>query len=122
MPQDYRKLEVWKVAHENVLAIYQATQDFPSEERFGITSQIRRAASSVTTNLAEGCGRESKKERLRFARIAQGSNSETKYLVQLAHDLGFLDRETAVQLHRQLTHSGRLLNGYTRWLNTDSKA
>ena len=117
MSRDYRKLEVWEAAYANVLEVYRATAPFPADERHGITSQIRRAASSVPTNLAEGCGRESKPDLLRFVRIAQGSNAETEYLVQLAHELGFLKREAAVDLHRRFAKVGKMLNRYAAWLN-----
>ena len=119
MSREYRKLDVWKEAHQNVLKVYRATATFPADERFGLTSQLRRASSSVPTNLAEGCGRDSKRDLLRFVRIAQGSNAETEYLIQLAHELGFLDRDTAVSLHRRIAKAGKMLNRYANWLNSN---
>ena len=73
----------------------------------------------MPTNLAEGCGRDSKRDLLRFVRIAQGSNAETEYLIQLAHELGFLDRDTAVHLHRRIAKAGKMLNRYATWLNSN---
>lgn len=87
MSQDYRKLEVWRVAHDNALAVYRAALKFPADERYGLTSQLKRAATSVPTNIAEGCGRTGMKEILRFIRIAQGSNAEAAYLVHLSRTI-----------------------------------
>lgn len=87
---DYRKLRVWKVAHALTLEVYERTQAFPPSERYGITSQIRRAAASIPANLAEGCGRDSDAEIARFARISLGSANELEYHVLLAHDLGLM--------------------------------
>jgi four helix bundle protein len=96
--QDYRHLRVWQRGHDLVLRVYRASQVFPLSERFGLTSQLRRAALSVPTNLAEGCRRVAPKEYAHFVNIAEGSLSETEYLVTVARDLGYLSPETAEQL------------------------
>lgn len=88
--QHYSKLQVWQRGHKLVLALYQATQDFPVAERFGLTSQLRRAVLSIPTNIAEGSRRLAPKEYVRFLNIAEGSLSETEYLVQVSRDLGYL--------------------------------
>ena len=75
--RDYRKLKVWEKAHQFVLEVYRATSAFPREERFGLTREVRRSATSVPSNIAEGCGRESEREFARFLSIAAGSASET---------------------------------------------
>jgi four helix bundle protein len=91
--RNYRDLLVWEKAHSLTLCIYRETQTFPKEERFGITSQIRRAASSIAANLAEGCGRRSDGEMARFTQIAMGSAAEVSYHLLLCRDLGLLGAE-----------------------------
>ncbi|MCC6791593.1 MAG: four helix bundle protein, partial [Thermomicrobiales bacterium] len=87
--RNFRELKVWEKAHRLTLATYQSTAIFPREETFGLTSQIRRAASSVPANIAEGCGRGGG-DLVRFCRIAAGSASELQYHLLLARDLGYL--------------------------------
>ena len=90
--QDFRKLRVWRSAHELTLAVYRATEPFPASERFGLTSQLRRSAASVGANLAEGCGRPSAADSRRCFAIALGSACEVLNHLLLAADLGHLDR------------------------------
>jgi four helix bundle protein len=89
--QDFRNLLVWQKAHDLVLRVYKATSSFPNSELFGLTSQMRRSASSIPTNLAEGCGRGGNPELIRFATISMGSSSELEYQLLLARDIGLLD-------------------------------
>lgn len=91
--RNFRDLRVWVRAHEFALWVYSITRDFPSEEKFGITSQLRRAATSVPTNIAEGCGHNSNQQFIRFLTIAQGSLSEVEYLLLLSKDLKYLKVE-----------------------------
>jgi len=84
------------------LEIYRLTKNFQQDERFGLTSQLRRAAASIGANLAEGCGRKSSPEFGRFVRIAMGSASEVDYHLLLATDLGYVERETAYRLESSL--------------------
>jgi four helix bundle protein len=107
--KDFRELKVWEKAHQLTLAVYQATTAFPKEELYGLTSQMRRSAASIPTNIAEGCGRGSDDDFRRFLQIAMGSASELEYHVLLAHDLGYLaagdgDRLTAaiIEVKRML--------------------
>jgi four helix bundle protein len=88
--RNYRDLMVWEKAHELTLAVYKETNAFPKEERFGLTSQVRRASSSIPANLAEGCGRRSDGEMGRFVQIAMGSGAELSYHLLLCRDLGIL--------------------------------
>ena len=88
--QNYRDLEVWNRSHELTLDLYRDTATFPSAEKFGSTSQIRRCSASIGANIAEGCGRKSNGEMQRFLEIASGSASELDYHILLARDLGFL--------------------------------
>ena len=98
MIHDYQKLNVWKQAHEWVQEVYRNSRDFPKEEKFGLTDQLRRAAVAVPTNLAEGCGRKSERDVSHFIQIAIGSANESEYLILLAKDLGYLRQEKASEL------------------------
>jgi len=97
--KDFRTLLVWRKAHELTLSVYQATKEFPADERFGLTSQMRRSSSSVPTNIAEGCGRDSNADFRKFLQIAFGSASELDYQLILATDLGYLPLELQVPLN-----------------------
>lgn len=91
--KDYKKLIVWQKGHDNAKLIYDFTREFPKEERFGITSQIRRAVVSVPTNIAEGCGKFTQKDFARYLQTAFGSAQETEYLSFLSFELGYLNEE-----------------------------
>ena len=85
-------MKVWEKSHNLALLVYKHTQPFPKQELFGITSQMRRAAVSLPTNIAEGCGRSGSAELARFLSIAMGSASELEYLLLISENLGFLSR------------------------------
>ncbi len=106
---DFKKLSVWNKAHQLTLDLYRVTAQFPSEERFALASQIRRAASSIGANLAEGSGRRRDGEFGRFLSIAIGSASELEYHLLLAHDLGYVDKATYVRNETALREIGRML-------------
>ncbi|MCG8450061.1 MAG: four helix bundle protein [Pirellulales bacterium] len=93
MARDYRKIIAWQRGHELTLDIYRVTQDFPAEEKFGLTNQLRRAAYSVPANIAEGAGRGTHKDYLRFLNIALGSLNEVDYFLLLASELHYLDEK-----------------------------
>ena len=101
---------MWQRSHALVLAIYHQTKDFPDTERFGLTSQLRRAAVSVPTNLAEGTKRLGNQEYARFINIAEGSLAETEYLTMLSRDLGYLSPQGAASLLEEITEIARMLN------------
>ncbi len=88
--KNFRELKVWEKGHDLTLAIYRATTGFPQQEVYGLTSQLRRASSSIPANIAEGCGRNGDAELARFCQIAMGSASEVEYHLLLARDLNFL--------------------------------
>ena len=88
--RDFKKYEIWQISHSFTLEIYHSTKAFPKEGQFGITSQLRRAAVSIPTNISEGCGRNSDKEFNHFLNIALGSANETEYLLILSRDLHYL--------------------------------
>ncbi len=114
--QDFRKLKVWQKAHQFALSVYQASAGFPDEERFGLTSQVRRAAVSIPSNIAEGCGRETNAELRRFLFVAMGSASEVDYQLQLARDLHFLESAIYQSLTQDLGEIKRMLAGLTNRL------
>jgi four helix bundle protein len=93
--QHYSKLQVWQRSHQLVLALYRCTKAFPTDERYGLTAQLRRAALSVPTNIAEGSKRIAPRDYAHFLNMAEGSLSETEYLVLLSRDLGYIPVDTA---------------------------
>jgi four helix bundle protein len=88
--RDFHGLIVWQKSHALTLNVYRLTKRFPDDERFGLTSQLRRSASSIPANLAEGCGRGGEQEFGRFVQIAMGSATEVEYHLLLARDLGYI--------------------------------
>lgn len=96
--RDFKKYEIWKLSHNLTLTLYRLTNNFPKEEIYGLTSQLRRASSSIPTNIAEGAGRDSDSEFNRFLTIALGSANETEYLIILAKDLSYLNENLANDL------------------------
>ena len=109
--QSYRQVEAWKHAHELVLIVYKLTSSFPEEEKFGLVSQMRRAAVSVPANIAEGYRRIGDKDKLRFFNIAQASLSEVDYFLLLTNELGFADTASAQAL---ADRTGQLLVAYSK--------
>lgn len=109
--QDFRNLKVWDKAHKLALASYRVTSGFPTSEQFGLTNQIRRCASSIPSNIAEGCGRGSN-ESARFCRIAFGSLSELHYQVILVSDLQFIDQSTSQAWIAQIEEVRRMLSAF----------
>ena len=107
----FTELEVWQKAHQRVLEIYRVTEDFPNTERFRLTDQLCRAAASIPANIAEGKGRNSRKEYVQFLYIARGSVEETKYHLILSRDLGYLSSEAFDKLLEGYNEVGRMLNG-----------
>jgi len=105
----FEDLEVWKRAHQVVLKIYKMTQDFPKEEKFGLVSQMRRAAVSIAANIAEGFKKRGAKDKVNFYNIAQGSAEESRYYLILAKDLGFLNDSEDTMC--ALDEVGKMLTG-----------
>ena len=107
----FEKLEVWQKSRELVKEIYLATQQFPSEEKFGIISQLRRAAISVSSNIAEGSSRWSQKDQARFYEIAFGSLIEVLNQLIFAQDLEYLSPDKMEIIRPKIDGIGRMLNG-----------
>jgi four helix bundle protein len=110
--QDYRKMTVWQHSHDLAIAIYRHTSNFPSDERFGLTSQLRRAGCSVPSNLVEGAGRRNDREMLRFLSYSLGSACEIEYQVFLAAELGYLDKSASDDLGARAASLKRMLNAF----------
>ena len=111
MGRSYRELVVWQKAMKFVGAIYEATRNFPTEERYGLTNQLRRAAVSVPSNIAEGRARFSQKEFHHFLSIARGSLAEIETQLFLAKELGYVSVTKCASLIANADELGRILNG-----------
>jgi four helix bundle protein len=118
--KDFRHLEVWTKGRQTVSEVYKMTCSFPKEEMFGLTSQIRRAAVSIPSNIAEGCGRGSDAELARFLQIAMGSSSELEYQILLAKDLGYLNDESYNNLSDKTIEVKKMLTSLIKKLNAES--
>ncbi len=114
--RDYRDLIAWKKAFELALAVYEETSYFPVEEKYGITSQLRRASVSVPSNIAEGQGRNSKGEFLHHLFIALGSLKEVETQLLISETLGYLRSGRIIKLMKMSSEVGRLMNGLSRSL------
>ena len=90
--QNYKELKVWEKAHHFTLSVYEATKSFPKEEIYSLTNQLRRAASSIPANIAEGCGKNTQGELAHFLNISLGSSNESEYLLILSKDLNYLNQ------------------------------
>ena len=117
--KSFRDLKVWQKSHELALTVYKCTRSFPKDEIYGLTSQMRRAAASVPSNIAEGCGRSGDAELGRFLQIAMGSASELEYQLLLAHDLGYVNAEEYGQLAAKVTEVKKMLAALLRKLKAD---
>lgn len=117
----HKKLDAWLLSFEFAKEIYRNTEYFPANEKFGLVSQLRRAAVSIPTNIAEGAGRKSKKEFINFLSIALGSLSEVDTLLLLARDLKFIEREITEELLIRLNIIGKLVYGLMKSLGYKSE-
>lgn len=123
MKKPHKKLNVWKAALDLTRMVYQVTNGFPKEDRFVLTDQIRRAALSIPSNIAEGAARQTKKEFVKFLHIAQGSLSELDTQLELARQLGHLSDEDWSKLDTHLEQIDKMLSGLIRYFrNTKTQA
>ena len=120
--KDFKELKVWEKAHALTLAVYESSRNFPREEIYGLTSQLRRAAVSVSANIAEGCGRRSDGEFVRFLQIARGSISEVEYHLLLARDLKFLMNQVHQDLEKKVIEVQRMLTSLVSAVEHKTKA
>lgn len=114
----HENLEVWKKSVNFVVSIYKVTSSFPSEEKFGLTSQIRRAAVSIPSNIAEGAARTSSKEFLYFLSNAQGSASEVSTQLLIAEQLGFIEDKVFREQNAVLDEIGKMISGLCNHLRS----
>jgi four helix bundle protein len=117
--RNFRELKIREKSHQLTLLIYQATKNFPKEELFGLTSQIRRACSSIPANIAEGCGRQTERDFARFLQIAFGSVSELEYHLLLANDLKLLNSDSYKVMENLLLEIKKMLASFIQKLNAD---
>ncbi|MEA5138733.1 four helix bundle protein [Arcicella rigui] len=110
--RDFKKLQVWQKSHLLTLEIYKTTSLFPKDELYGLVSQMRRSSSSIPTNIAEGCGRESNIDFNRFLTIAKGSASELEYQLLLAKDLNYIDSVVFLSLNKKINEIRKMIYGY----------
>ncbi len=108
--QRFQDLKVWQRSHTLALEVHRLTSSFPKSEQFGLTSQIRRAALSIPTNIAEGSKRRTRPEYARFLNIAEGSTAEVEYLAIFSRDVGYLAKESAAWIIQEATEIARMLN------------
>lgn len=108
----FQNIYAWQKAHDFTLLVYKTTKHFPEEERFGLTSQFRRAAISIGANIAEGYKKLSKADKLRFMNISEGSMAECMNYIILSKDLGYINDEEYLLLSSNIENAGRLLTAY----------
>ena len=114
----YKELKIWQLGIEISTAVYQLTADFPNYEIYGLSSQMRRAAVSIPSNIAEGHSRSSTKDLLRFIAIAKGSLAELETQLIIAQQLGYGDTKKIMQLEKMAEEESRMISGYRRSLKT----
>lgn len=117
--RDHKKLRAFELADEVALLAYRVTAGFPKEELFGLTSQIRRGAVSVPSNIVEGCARDSQADYLRFLYIAFGSLRELRYQFDLSKRLGFLSDAAAAKVDSKVEETEKVLNGLIRSMRSE---
>ena len=117
----FRKLIIWQRAHQLVLLIYKLSESFPKSELFGLTSQMRRAAVSVASNIAEGAARNTKKEFIQFLHNAQGSLSELDTQTVICRELGYLTDDEHHRLHTEMERESKLISGLIKFLKKDNR-
>ena len=106
---NYKNYKVWEKSHQLVLKVYGLTNGFPKSEQYNLISQMNRASVSIPTNIAEGCGRETQKEFVRFLYIASGSAHELDYLLLLASELGYIESETSRNIVSEIDEIKKML-------------
>lgn len=108
----FEDLIMWQKAHQFVLMVYSVTKSFPKEETYGLTSQFRRAATSIAANIAEGYKKKGTKDKVRFFNISHGSLEECRYYIILAKDLGYINE--IEKLNYLINETGKLINAYSK--------
>jgi len=117
--RDYTKIKAWELADDLAVEIYKQTRRFPADEKYALTSQVRRAAYSVPANISEGAGRRTIKDFIRFLDTAMGSVNETGYFCRLAHRLDYIDDSTYSSLKERVAAVSKCLASYIRAVEKD---
>jgi len=117
MKHNFKNLEIWKRSMTLAKEVYLLSSKFPKEEKYGLTSQIRRSAVSVPSNIAEGCGRKSPKELVQFISIANGSLCELETQLILAKELSLLENKPIPDLSNEITEIRKMIYGFTNQLS-----
>ncbi len=115
--RDFKKLEVWKRDIVFGKLVYDATKEFPREEVYGLTSQLRRAVTSISSNIAEGCGRRTKKDFVYFLYNAMGSVREVESQLYIAKELGYLEDDNLKRLTNEIEYVARMLAGFIKYIS-----
>lgn len=118
---NYKNYKVWEKSHELVLNVYGLTNSFPKSEQYNLISQMNRASVSIPTNIAEGCGRETQKEFIRFLYFASGSAHELDYLLLLASDLGYIESETSKKIISEIDEIKKMLSSLINTIKSSLK-
>ncbi|MEM9953787.1 MAG: four helix bundle protein [Chloroflexota bacterium] len=119
--QDFRKLQIWQLSHELTLKLYKVVSSFPDSEKYNLTSQIKRSASSIPANIAEGCGRKTNGELEHFLYIAMGSASELEYHLLLSKDLGIIDTNLHSELENDIIILRKKMNVFIQRVSAKRK-
>lgn len=119
--KNFTDLVAWKESHQIVLQIYKITDNFPQKEIYALTSQMRRAAVSITSNIAEGFSRKSNKEKIQFYHLSLGSLPKLENQLIISHDVGYIDNNTLYYILNILKNSAKLINGLIKYLRSDTK-
>jgi four helix bundle protein len=118
--KDFRKLKVWEKSHVLVLSIYKVTLNFPKDEMYGLTNQMRRASVSIPSNIAEGCGRDSEKEFIRFLQITFGSANELEYQLILSKNLSYINSDVFDKLMNNIQEVKKMLSALIKKIKQDN--
>jgi four helix bundle protein len=110
----FKTIKAWQKADDLVVKVYDKTKDFPRHELYGLTSQLRRSAVSVCANIAEGAGRGSLRDYIRFLNVAKGSLSEVEYLLHISHRLGYLSSQEYFDFSSFQSEAAKILTGFIR--------
>ena len=121
MPRDFKNIKAWQYVDDLAVLVYSKTKAFPKEESYGITSQLRRAAVSIPTNIAEGSNREHKKEYLNFLYVARASSAEVEYLLHLSRRIGYLKNDDYKQMENLRQETAKTLYGLINSVKKDIK-
>ena len=114
--RDFTQLSIWQKSHSLTLTIYRVTKDFPKEEIFGLTNQMRRSSYSIPTNIAEGCGRDTNPQLKHFLNIASGSATELQYQIILSKDLGYIGDDAFQELSNEIIEIKKMLYSFSKKL------